>query len=96
MLLPREVELMEHALGIDQAFEKKGYHYKRHGILYVKSYRNYFQTRRNKDTYNRWLDLESQGLAEMWAENDYPYFAVTDEGIEQLQEQQKYVIRFIE
>lgn len=53
MLLPREVELMEHALGIDQAFEKKGYHYKRHGVLYVKSYRNYFQTRRNKDTYNR-------------------------------------------
>ena len=32
----------------------------------------------------------------MWTENDYPYFAVTDEGIEQLQEQQKYVIRFIE
>lgn len=62
----------------------------------MKSYRNYFQTPKNGDIYNRWIALESQELAEMWIQNNYQYFAVTDKGIAELQENQKYVIRFIE
>ena len=90
---------MEHALGIEKAWSTRGYHYKRHGKQYIKSYRNYFQTQVGDKNYNIWNDLLLEGLANSWINTNngkcYPYFEVSDKGIKELEKERNYVIRFI-
>lgn len=99
-LTEKEVEVMEHALGITYAWDKPGYHYKRNGNQYIKSYRNYFQTKEgHKPYFEIWNNLYQKNLANSWtvSNNDrvYFYFEVSDNGIEKLQKQRKYIIKFI-
>ena len=94
-----KIILMEHALGIERAWSTRGYHYKRHGKQYIKSYRNYFQTQVGDKNYNIWNDLLLEGLANSWINTNngkcYPYFEVSDKGIKELEKERNYVIRFI-
>lgn len=94
-----EIHLMEHTLGIERAFLTHGYHYKRHGKQYVKSYRNYYQDSYNSDTIDTWKSLVNRGYAETWVvsmDNKYPYFRVSDNGIKALEETRNYTIKFID
>lgn len=100
MLLETEIDVMEHALGLSRAWDTHGYHYKRHGKQYLKSYRNYFQTEEtHKPYFDIWEKLYKEGFADKWINNnlgkDYLYYGVSDKGIEQLQKQQNYSIKFI-
>lgn len=99
MLNEEEIHVMEHALGIEHAWDTHGYHYKRHGKQYIKSYRNYFQTQVGDENYNIWNNLLLEGLANSWINTNngkcYPYFEVSDKGIKELEKQQKYIIKFI-
>ena len=98
MLNEEELHLMEHALGIERAWDTHGYHYKRHGKQYIKSYRNYYQDSYNSDTINMWNDLVKQGFAETWnvnMDNKYPYFKVSSLGCKEFEKQQNYPIVFI-
>ena len=95
MLNNEQIKDMEHALGLPEARRKYRYHYHRHGKLYLKSYRNYFQTSKNNEN---WNDLVNKGLAyKRVVELDQPYyyFHVTDDGIQYLQNTQNYTIKFI-
>lgn len=100
MLNEKEIEVMEHALGLQRAWDTYGYHYKRHGKQYLKSYRNYFQTQEDDRPYYKiWKELQEKGFANSWIESnlgkDYPYFEVSDKGISELEKQQNYSIKFI-
>ena len=99
MLTEQEIELMEHALGLPHSWDTYGYHYKRHGKQYIKSYRNYFQTQVGDENYNIWNDLLLEGLANSWINTNngkcYPYFEVSDKGIKELEKERNYVTRFI-
>lgn len=98
MLNEEELHLMEHALGIERAWDTHGYHYKRHGKQYIKSYRNYYQDSYNSDTINMWNNLVKQGFAETWnvnMDNKYPYFKVSNLGCKELEKQQNYTIVFV-
>lgn len=98
MLNEEEIHLMEHALGIEKAWDTHGYHYKRHGKQYVKSYRNYYQDSFNSDTIATWKSLVNRGYAKTWTvgmDNKYPYFSVDDNGIKVLEETKNYTIKFI-
>ena len=94
----REIELMEHTLGIERAWDTHGYHYKRHGKQYIKSYRNYYQDSFNSDTIDTWKSLVNRGYAKTWTvnmDNRYPYFAVTDLGCSVLEKTRNYTIKYV-
>lgn len=100
MLKEEEIDVMEHALGIEEAWRRRGMHYKRHGKQYIQSYRNYFQTEeKHKPYYDIWKNLVKKGFSDSWVKvfdgKEYLYFDVNDEGIKQLQKQQNYIIKFI-
>ena len=96
MLNEEEIHVMEHALGIEHAWDTHGYHYKRHGKQYIKSYRNYYLTTNND---KNWSKLLENGFASSFIspyDKDYIYFQVTDEGIAKLEKQQNYIVKFID
>lgn len=96
MLSENEIDLMEHALGLEEAQRKRGYHYHRHGKFYLKSYRNYFQEQIGKRYYNTWESLCKKNFAvSKETYNNCIYYFVSDKGIKQLQQQCGYIIKFI-
>ena len=100
MFTEDEIDVMEHALGIEEAFRRRGYHYKRHGKQYIKSYRNYFQTEENhKPYYQIWENLYKNGYANKWVKSfdnkEYLYYDVSDKGCYELEKQQNYSIKYI-
>lgn len=95
MFTKDELHVMEHALGIERALETSGYHYKRHGKQYVKSYRNYYCADKGHDEYMTWKRLVDRHYADFWYDGDYVYFKVSDSGKEELQKQREYEIKWI-
>lgn len=94
MLSEKEMDVMEHCLGVAEHMLRKRMKYKRHNKTYVKSYRNYFQTEPGCDSYNVWKQLVDKNYAITWGK-DYVYFQVTNVGVEQLEKQQNYIIKFV-
>ena len=99
MLTEREIELMEHALGLPHSWDTHGYHYKRHGKQYIKSYRNYFQTQVGDVNYDIWCKLLQKNMANSWINTNngecYSYFEVSKHGWETLQKERGYIIKWV-
>ena len=58
LLTDRYIKVMKHCIGLDRAKP-----YKRHGKLFYRPFRNYFETGPNCDGVDIWLDLEKHGYA---------------------------------
>ena len=78
-ILEKHRELMRHALGLDNNRP-----YKRHGKLFYKPYRNYFQTGVDTVDYPYWERIEKAGLAKVREDGMNLWYSLTRSGMDWL------------
>ena len=78
-ILEQHRKLVRHAIGLGR--ERP---YRRHGKLFYKPYRNYFQTRTATHDYPYWERLVTAGLADKEEDGDNIWYHVTRRGLDWL------------